>query len=166
MNTVIGQKSEFAIEYKLNKTEPHIMGNVCIWLEGKYLGYLFEEIILGVFQNAFKQLTNRLNQLENSEFDDKSFVEIYKLIASGKLDTGKHIFAPGESFDDFIIYVYKKDDELNFIWKLCDEPFYNYPEYNNEINHKSIQTERFLECIERFNKELNSSIEEKSSCSK
>lgn len=155
MSTIVGHKSEFAIEYRLNKISPYIMGNVCIWLDGKCIGYLLEEVVLSIFQTAINQLENKLNQLENPKFNNISFLEIFEMISSGKIENGKHFLSLGESFDDFIIYVYRIDDKLNFIWKLCDEPFYSYPNYNKEINYKSISIEGFLECVEKFNKKLN-----------
>ena len=155
MSNLIGEKDKFAIEYDLTKSEPYIMGNMCVWVNNDYIGYFNEEIIISTAQYALNHLLQRLTQLENPLFNNQSQKEIYEILSSDEIDNGQYILTMGESFDDFIVYVIRKGNDMLFMWQLCDMPFYNYTNYDKNLKYKSISIDYFIKCIREFNRQLS-----------
>ncbi|MGD9368243.1 MAG: hypothetical protein PVH87_21260 [Desulfobacteraceae bacterium] len=150
MKKLIGKKSEFAIEYAIKTRVPYLMGNLRLWLGGMYVGYFNEDIMLSSAQHILMHLRGRINELNNEVFTTKKVEEIYNLVYSGKIDNGKYLLNLGDSFDDFSFFVFLRGNQINFVWKLHKEPFFDYPNYKNNINHKEIDISVFSEIVKSF----------------
>ncbi len=150
----IGNKTDFAIEYKLNQVDPYIMGNVCMWINGKYVGYFDEEVMITAFQVALNNTVARLNELRNEQFETKHIKDIVTLICRDIDENGKYILSLGESFDDFVIYVFCKNNKVYFIWQLIENPFFDYLNYNKGLQCEAISNEIFIQVIALLNEKL------------
>ena len=146
----IGSKNEFAIEYSVSRREPYLMGHFCFWIAGMAVGYFQEETMLSSIQNALSALKNRINETQNPEFTEKSAQEVYSLVYSGEIDNGKYLLNLGESFDDFSFFMFKEDDSVNLVWKLHEQPFFDYPDYTMGVNCKKIPISLFFSIVESF----------------
>lgn len=156
MKHLIGSKSEFAIEYSIRKHTPYLMGNIIIWLDNHFLGYYDEEVMLLPIQNSLTLFVNRLDALENENYDVLSVSDLYQVIYFSDIDNGKYLLSLGESFDDFSIFGYKKRDNILIVWKLHDDPFFEYPNYSEEIHCKEISIAEFAKTINDFQSSLDS----------
>lgn len=150
MSNLIGNKSNFAIEYNILRYKPYLMGNFAIWLGNTYIGYFEEEVMLSSIQHSLQQLHNRLSELDNNSFEGKDITEIHNLIYSGRIDNGKYLLSLGESFDDFSLFVFKRKDSVNFVWKLHKDTFFDYPDYDTNINHKAVKIADFVSVVNSF----------------
>lgn len=151
MCTLVGDKNGFGIEYKIQSRNSHVMGNMRLWLEGKYIG-AFEDVNI---------LTTVLIKLEafgpefvdSDDFIGMSPMQVYEHVkAEGNCDSDRFYFTPGEAFDDFSIVVYSKDGYFNFIWKLHDDPYFQYPDYPKGIQSARISVEEFHKVVMEFKK--------------
>lgn len=151
MIQLIGNKNEFAVEYDVKQVKPYLTGNVCLWIGNSYIGYFHEEVMLNSVRASLCNLKRRLNELQEHEFENKSVKEIFEFIYSDRNDNGKFLLNLGESFDDFSVSVFKKNEFLTFIWRLTDKPFFEYPDYKKDIRSKTVPISIFLNVIDNFN---------------
>jgi hypothetical protein len=144
-NEIIGDKSVMAIEYTVLQKKPYIMGNLVLWINDIYIGAFEDEQMLINIAHSLERLPVTIPN--NNEFYKMSRDEIYHLL--NKENEG-YLVSLGEGFDDFLIYSYATGDDLNFIWKLLDEPFFNYPDYPNGLQFAKISKNVLINMVEKF----------------
>lgn len=146
---IVGEKDRFAIEWAENsKVSP-----VRLWIEDEYIGTLDDSQSLGIVSYQLCELARRLNLLKFLKESSDSTEDIFnKLLLES---SGKHLVSLGDNFDDFCILVYTSNEKLNFIWKLESEPFFNYPEYGNEIKSGEVEVENFNQVLGDYKKKVD-----------
>ncbi|MCS4307407.1 hypothetical protein M2404_001734 [Rheinheimera pacifica] len=73
-------------------------------------------------------------------------------------ETGKHLISLGESFDDFCILVYAKDDLLNFVWRLEPDPYFDHPQYGYELKSGVVPLKYFLGVVEDYKSAISNYV--------
>lgn len=154
MSNLIGKKSSFGFEYNIRSRHHHIMGNMRLWIEGKYIGAFDDLNILSAIFLQFEGL--ELKNIDGYKFLGKKDEEIYyELVDDHSLDNWRYNFSPGESFDDFIILTYICDDRITFIWKLVDNPYFEYSDYPKDIQSAQVSVDEFQKVVMEFKKILS-----------
>jgi len=144
---IVGDRKKFAIEWiKAASLSP-----IRIWVNDRYIGTLEDEQFLGAVAEQLKNLLNRLDILSLECFpDDDSMFDF--LLSEG---SGKHILSLGDSFDDFCILVYVKEDEIYFVWRLEPEAYFNYPGYGVDVNFGCVYISDFRRVLNDYKKEIS-----------
>jgi len=146
---IIGKKEVMAIEYRLTQKKPYIMGNLILWMDGVYIGAFEEEQMLLNIAYGLERLATDISS--NDRLNHLGKDEIYHLL--NKNNQG-HLVNLGEGFDDFLVYSYVTDNELNFIWNLLDEPFFTYPSYPSGLGFAKVPKEFLIDVVEEFKTNL------------
>ncbi len=157
---VIGDKSQFAIEYRINKVNPYIMGNICLWIDGLYIGYFFEEVMLQTSLGSLLELigVDRQENLKkipipNQMEDD----ELFYYFRDNDGDIKDHtMFSLDESTDDFLIDVYEVQGAMKFIWRLHRSPSGKYNNYPEGVLSASIDFVELKNIVDEFDMKLSS----------
>lgn len=144
---VFGNKDIFAIERKINKREPYLMGNMCLWIGGLQVGSFEDEVMLSCIQQSLSCFSSRFEEMEEHDFRGKPSEEIFFMVFESDMDNGQFLIHIAESFDDFELFTYKEDNEIHFVWKLVDAPFFKYPNYPEGIMHKKVDVNFLLDVI-------------------
>lgn len=160
MTNLIGAKNSFGIEYKFNSVghysksgDTFLLGNIRLWVDGKYFGTLEDEEIISVYWGYFQH--SNFPRIEMSHLVDLSVDQVFKSIMSDSTgDYSGYIFSPGPAFDDFIIAAYSSKEKLVFIWSLYDNHYYQYPDYPKEIQYAEVNKEKFYEAVLEFGKRI------------
>lgn len=162
---IIGNSDRFAIEFKVDPERPtnNLFGWLKLWFGGNYVG-AYENICMpSITLHALEEFT-KIN-LETSNFEKLSIDAIYCSIKSGELD--EYWFAPGgDSFDDFSIVVYSHNGFYKFIWKIIENPFFEYNNYPDGFLSAEVNIEEFKRVIKDFKKLLDQLDKEISVCKK
>ncbi len=157
-NKIIGNPSDFAIEYSISIPSCPPFGKCRLWLQGMFLGDIEDENYLsticccleGFFKN--KDLFFLDDYLYNSSDED-----IFDLMVEEKIDeTGKYWFLYTSGFDAFLKYVYRKDDCFQIIWML-DPELKNqeeYQQYPSKTCSAKIDIAIYTEVVTRFRRDL------------
>jgi len=66
--------------------------------------------------------------------------------------SGRYYFTPGEAFDDFSIILYACNGNFNFIWKLHEDPFFEYPDYPEGIQSAQVCINEYQTIVAEFKK--------------
>lgn len=154
-NFLLGNKDIFAIEYEFQDGSTG-SGKIRLWLNSCYIGAYEDINILSV---TLAQLENLAlsESIENEGFVESSIEETYFYIKEGNDEgAGKYFLSLGEAFDDFSIVVYSFKGSFNFIWKLWDDPFFEYEGYPKGLLSASIPIDFFKQIVALF----KSSIED------
>lgn len=153
----VGNKNNFAIEFRI-RTERYsndLFGWLRFWLGGKYVGAYDNLCILSVTLHALEQFIKK--DIETEDFNGLSKQDIYQFIKFEDIPgLGKYWFTPGgDSFDDFSIIVYSHHEMYNFIWKLYEDPFFEYKDYPKGFQFAKVSIDDFKEVVKDFGKQLN-----------
>lgn len=139
---LFGDKSTFAIEIEY-ENELTDFGCVRLWLQNDYVGSMDESQIVGV---ALNQINLLLNSKENYSLPvSKDSDELFNYLETEQDEISMTSF--GEAFDDFDIFCIKKDKLITFIFKLCDEPFFQYAGYDREIKCVSVTSDNIEQAL-------------------
>lgn len=65
------------------------------------------------------------------------------------------MFNVDESTDDFVIHVYRKNENLFFIWKLNDNPYRKIENYPNEALLVGVDFHYFKKTVNEFDEMLS-----------
>ena len=151
MCAVVGDKNSFGIEYAVQSKSKYTMGNMRLWLEGRYIGAFDDVNILTSTLMILEILSPEF--VDSDEFVGMDSEQIYEHIkADGNYDGDRFYFTPGEAFDDFSIVVYSQGGYFNFIWKLHDDPYFQYPDYPKGIQSAQVSVDEFCKVVTEFKK--------------
>lgn len=149
MSELIGNKTEFAVEYHILKEEPFVIGNIRLWIGGKYVGYFDSPTMLGVAVQSLIGVVERYGKFTIPGSLNMTAHEISKKIDSGEL-SDIHKLTITETFDDFLIDIYENNSSLVFNWKLTEDSCLEYPDYDHELNTFSVQKKIFKDITYKF----------------
>jgi len=151
INKILGNKELFAVEYEVDKVQPHLQGKIRLWLGACYVGaYEDVEMLLVVLSQLERVKSDKLN---GEAYRNLNFELAYEKI---KENDGKFFLSLGESFDDFSIVIYFLDGAFTVVWELLDNPFFTYPNYPQGLQLVKIPEESFTQVVEEFKKQITS----------
>jgi len=153
---IIGDKNNFAIEYIICKTKPHLMGKFCLWVNNIYIGDKDEEVMLLSVNHYLKIRMSQLYVLENDIIKEMPPSKVYEYIYNEKYNHTRYLLNLGESFDDFSTIIYLVNDCINFIWKIYEDSAYKYPDYPIGINSASVDLDEFSNIVNQFSSAIDS----------
>ncbi|MCP4088214.1 MAG: hypothetical protein GY746_00250 [Gammaproteobacteria bacterium] len=149
MCKLIGDKNNFGFEYEISPSVSHVMGNMRLWIEGRYIGSFDDTNILPTIIHQFEGLEEF--NLDGCKFQNMGVHEIYDLIISDSIpDSYNYLFSPGEAFDDFIIIAFVCNGEIVFIWSLVENPFFEYSDYPKGIQSARVPVDVFKKNVRLF----------------
>jgi len=149
MRTVIGDKSRFAIEYEIQSKKAHVMGTMRLWIEGIFIGAIQDVNILSAILCHLETPSPKIQGYYY--FNKITFEDIYYLIyRNDDPNDAQYCFDPGESFDDFWIIYYCDNDYYNFIWRLHDNPYFEYPNYPTEVQNARVAVDEYHKIVMAF----------------
>lgn len=151
MRVIIGDRKCFAVEYEIQPSVSHVMGNIRLWLQGVFIGSIEDINILSSILCQLKSLSPQWR--ENSTFFDKTADYIYDLVWSEDgQDNINYCFTPGEAFDDFSIVVFSHNGYFYFIWRLNDNPYFTYPDYPKDTQSARVSISNYRKIIRDLEK--------------
>lgn len=152
MENLFGRKDIFAIEYR---RESQKRGFFRLWINGKYLGSIEDAAYFSYVQGGLQNILINTSKLQDFPFAQESadgamkkFIESKNEIRNFKMD--RYIVHLGESFDDFFIFSFVVGDQIHFVWKLVEEPFFNYPNYPVGAQNEIIKIQYFEAIVNEF----------------
>lgn len=158
MRRFVGEKGSFGFEYEIMSRSRYaksgdyfVLGKTRLWIEGKYIGAFDDVNILSAIQYQFEGL--ELKDMDGCEFLGKPADEVFESIDSEAVpDSRRYLLSPGEAFDDFTIFTYICNDIIYFIWKLIDEPFFEYPGYPQGVQSGQVPVDEYRKVVMEFKK--------------
>ncbi len=122
--SIIGDKSSFAIEFDIEAISPYVMGYIRMWIRNNHIGDITDKVMLDCSLGSFYVLVSDDHQknLLSLNFPDLSNKDLLYFIQND-IDEDKHdlmLFNIDESTDNFLIYVFRKGESINFLWKSYD----------------------------------------------
>jgi len=155
MTKIIGDKEAFGIEFEIPNKDRYAMGRMRVWIEGWYLGAFDDVDMLGSIQRQLFGLES--SSPVGCEFIGQSTDSIFETIdAKEPEERWRYIFSPGPPFDDFFIIVYVCNEVLYFVWKLEDEPFFDYPGYPKGLQSAKVSVSEYREVVSEFGRVISS----------
>ena len=148
MRQVIGKIESFAVEREITQTTPYFIGHLCLWIGGISLGAYEDEVMLSSVKAVLDSTIAILDKRQNADFLKLEKNDLFNLMYNGEFDNSLYLLHLAESFDDFSLFTFTVDDEIHFVWKLHDNPFFTYPNYPKEIIHKKVKISEFKDVIE------------------
>ena len=148
---VLGDKSEFAIEYSFADKYPNNMGFGRIWIDSEFIGTYKDLIYLGGYLlgtlNEFKRARQLRDDLKNLTKE-----ELFNLFFSGDYEYSDDYLVRGSTFtDDFSIWSYKLDDRTFILWKILrTDSFDDLNDYKEDIFLKSALMNRLNDVINQL----------------
>jgi hypothetical protein len=141
---VIGDKSEFAIEYL--KYEVPLSGGR-IWVKDLFIGAIEDQIYLNGYLGSFLNQILNAKQIDNSDFFLEKDALFKKLV-----DSQQHMISSSTFLDDFMVFTFRMDYQLCFLWSCINDEFFpslkNYPK---GVNLKEIPYKSFVNVYNEFN---------------
>lgn len=153
MTNLIGNKTQFGIEYEVTSTEDGRLGRIRLWLDGKYLGSIDDIGILSVTVNQLGRLLEKPDSGE--EFLEKSSDEILELSKAGSIENGgRLLISLGESFDDFYVLAFRNRENIRFFWKLNESSFFSYHNYPPHVMCADVPVEQIRRVVSDFERAI------------
>jgi hypothetical protein len=146
---MVGQKNIFGIEYEIGQNFK--LGYVRIWLNDIYIG-AWEEVFLSYLKGTFLNLISDKNKFTNFPQQLITPEDIVNQITEFPVySIDKHILRGlGESFDDFYVVCFIREEKIHFVWKLVDKPFFSYPNYPKTAQMSVVDIRYFEKVVNEF----------------
>ena len=143
--TMIGDPSQFAIEYELLDPWPPF-GRVRLWLDGKWFGDIRREMYLYHMANMLKWMMLRKPcgvRLLYATSDDVPPDDA--LLAGGS-------WSWGDSFYDFLfrLYAVEAEKKVHGVWSLVESSAGDFPGYALGLNHGSVPYTVFDDVVREY----------------
>ncbi len=148
MMRTIGSKEIFAIEMEITTVKPYLMGKLCLWIGGVRVGTFDDEVMLLTIKSSLDSFLNEFDEIKNPEFTRMTDEDLFSLMYSDDFDNSPYLLHLGESFDDFSFFAFTAEDEVHFVWKLQDKPYFSYPNYPEGVIHKKVKIKEIAEVIQ------------------
>ena len=116
---LIGNKSEFAVEYKISDI-PSMMGYGKLWIQGKFYGTNQDLIYLSGY------LVNLIENIAEAKplrlsIDQANYDKIYEQLKKLSNETSEHLIMSSTFTDDFVGYKFREGQEVVLVWKIRDD---------------------------------------------
>ena len=95
-------------------------------------------------------VSENYEQLNFPHFQGLSYNAIYEAVKESPDECDGYHLILGDTFDDFSMTVFATNNQYVFIWKLNDDPFFNYQDYPKEVLHGTVQKESFEKVVKQF----------------
>ncbi|GLS05555.1 hypothetical protein GCM10007860_27110 [Chitiniphilus shinanonensis] len=149
MSLLFGDKQIFAIELASDEDLIGGVGRVLLWLGGEYVGTFDDTSIHSLVLAQLKSVFSK--RLDGDYLRGEAVCQMYDLIKSEKIEgAGQYFLSLGDSFDDFSIVVFLKGEEVVFLWKLLDKPFFEYKNYPEGLQCSIIPAAFFSKVLSDF----------------
>lgn len=132
---IFGKTEQFAIE--IAEPADNISKSLLpirIWLNSIPIGTFCDKTYIPVFLGRLERCLSSGLQLP-AELTQKDTNEKLNNLMEGN-DSAKYVLGLGDSFDDYNLFYYHKDNLIFFIWGLCDSPIFHHP---NELLGSSFE---------------------------
>ncbi len=151
---IIGNKAKFAIECKVNRVSPYIMGHIRLWLNNSYIGFFEEEVMLMTSLCSLEYLLSEEKVARLQKISIPGDMSSEKLMKFLEHDDGVihdyTMFNVDESTDDFSIHVFKDKQNMKFLWRLHRSPRGKYRNYPKVTRSASVAFVDLLSTISEF----------------
>lgn len=153
MSELVGDRNRFGVEYFFVPSDRYVMGHMRLWIDGKHVG-AFEDV--NILSAALCQLEiGDFESINGCCFDKYSPDDLYGLLSSSStVEFYSYVLALGNAFDDFSLYWYACENNLNFLWKIVTGPYFEYSGYSREVQFASISCDEFVAVVSEFRKVL------------
>ena len=143
--TLIGDPSQFAIEYELLNPWP-AFGRVRLWVDGEWFGDIRREMHLYHMAKMMRWMMLREPgpmRLVYSSADHLPADDVLLVEAS---------WSWGDSFDDFLFVLYAVEAErtVHVLWKLVESSVADFPGYPPGPHHASVPYTVFDVVVKRY----------------
>ncbi|HSF53308.1 MAG TPA: hypothetical protein VLA71_06125 [Algoriphagus sp.] len=152
---VIGDKSDFAVEYSYSNNYPNDMGFGRIWIRNEFIG-TYEDLIYlsGYFLrilNEFKSAKELRDDLRHLTKD-----QLFNLFSSGEYEySDKYLVRSSTFTDDFNIWTYRLENLTFILWKVLRTDFFeDLNNYKQDVFLKSVLTDTLIEIITKVETEF------------
>lgn len=149
MSLLIGDKSTFAIETSFEHLGERPFGNVLIWLGDRYVGAYEDPVPLLTFLASLKRIPDL--SVEAGSVFLRSGDAFFDGVMEGTMADGdKYRLSLGESFDDFSVLGYRDRSAIRIIWRLHEQPYFQYPNYPRGLQSASVAADVFAGVVAGF----------------
>lgn len=163
MELFLGNKNEIGVETQVTSRNQDgtLMGYAKFWVEGSFLGSFYDYIYLdGYLLGGLFQML-RVSELSDANFPlnpEDQFIYFEKKandINDNEIDSYRVSF--GTLTDSFLIWAYRKDDNLVILWKFIGNQFTyeDLKDYPREAVKHVVTYDKFKEFVERLNRILS-----------
>ena len=150
MSELVGNKDKFGVEYSVVSSNRYVMGYMRLWIEGKSVG-AFQDV--NILSTVLRQLEiGDFESINGCCFDKYCPGDLYDLFLSN--DFYRYVLILGNAFDDFYMYWYACGNKLNFLWKIVDNPYFEYSD-SREVQFASVGCDEFMGVVSEFRKALD-----------
>ena len=153
--TLIGDKNDFAVEYRLIGTN-----QICFqfWISKLNVGTLKDEVQFGTIVSESHRLVDwpKISTLSNNQQllnGEIPFIKNY-VFSEDKIP-GARLGFP-ENFDDFLFECVRLETSYIFVWQLAKDPYFTYEDYPRGIQIAVIREEHVNKVMEDFLKSTRS----------
>lgn len=132
---IFGKTEQFAIE--IAEPADNISKSLLpirIWLNSIPIGTFFDKTYIPVFLGRLERCLSGDLQLP-IEWAKQDTQEKFDNLMQGD-DSAKYVLGLGDSFDDYNLFYYHKDNLIFFIWSLCNSPNFHH---KNELIGSSFE---------------------------
>lgn len=155
---IIGKKKQFAVEYEIIDSKS-LMGFAKIWFGGNSIGTNEDLIFLkGYLINGLEQIgnSNRIKASINLQKEDVYMTFKNRLSNSNDYEIHKYLISLGTFTDDFTIFSFLFENEINIIWKLNSNNtiFSDLNTQSMEINYFKIDKNQYFKIFEKIKEEI------------
>src|SRR5438128_318107 len=138
INQVFGQTTEFATSVIHRSGDgPMRMGECAIWLKGRSLGDIGQNIFVESFKRGLQGIVGaepHVGTLPRKPADPSDFLS---MIEGGEIsNAGRHSFLAIDGFDDYLKLFFKNSNSTNFVWSIhpnCMHTSKYAEKYGNEV---------------------------------
>lgn len=155
---IIGKKKQFAVEYEIIDSKS-LMGFAKIWFGGNSIGTNEDLIFLkGYLINGLEQIgnSNRIDASINLQKEDVYMTFKNRLSNSNDYEIHKYLISLGTFTDDFTIFSFLFENEINIIWKLNSNNtiFSDLNTQSMEINYFKIDKNQYFKIFSKIKEEI------------
>jgi hypothetical protein len=156
---IIGDRKKFAVQYSMssiNISPPY--GDCRIWLNGYSLGGIEGEVYLTRVCKVLQSLCPTMDEISLPEnLYSLSSNDIFRIMKEEKIDEkGTYWFMNTEGFDLSSKYVYRRQENLYFLWQLNPNAWNDFKtgDYPGQIFSAVVSVSLYNEVAEQFKAEL------------
>lgn len=152
MHLLIGEKEKFGIELIIDSQNENgvYLGYAKLWLGGNFLGTIEDYIFIkGYLSNVLVRM-QFAKTLDDTNFKDPAevFDHLLQRLHNLDIEADSYRFSFGTMSDDFLIFAYKRGDDLVIIWKMDrDSQFSDLKNYGNEVHQYRVKQSEFSEHV-------------------
>lgn len=155
---IVGKKKQFAVEYEIIDSKS-LMGFAKIWFGENSIGTNEDLVFLKSYLiGGLEQIgnSNRIDISINPKKEDIYMILKNRLSDSNDYEIHKYLMSLGTFTDDFTIFSFLIENDINIIWKLNSNNtlFSDLNSQSMEVNHFKIDKNLYLKILEKVKEEI------------